>query len=108
MARRQRRRGVQDDRAVRAATVAVRREEAHVPQPEHRRDVPDGGRLDVVQAEPVDVVEGEAGVVERGADRDRGHLGLGHAELLRERGLPDADDGGGAWSHGSVRLDAAG
>jgi hypothetical protein len=99
---------VQDDRAVGAATVAVRREEAHVPQPQHCRDVPHGGRLDVVQAEPVDVVEAEAGVVERGADRDRGHLGLAHSELPGERGLPDADDGGGAWLHGSVRLDAAG
>jgi hypothetical protein len=79
----------------------VRREEADVLQPQHRRQVADGGRLDVVEAHAVHVVEREPGVVERRADGDPCNLGLGHPEVLGERRLSDADDGGGARLHGT-------
>src|SRR5262249_27435257 len=94
-------RRMQHDRAVRSAAVAVRREEAKAVEAEDCGRVADGGRFDVVEAEPVDVAERETRVVERGPDRRRSHLGLAHAEMLRERGLTDADDGGGVGTHES-------
>ena len=105
---RERGRSAQHDGAVRAAAMAVRREEAHVAQSEHGGYVADRGRLDVVEAEAVDVVERQPGIVERRVDRDARDLDLAHPELLGKLRLADPDDGGCAWSHGSVRLDAAG
>ena len=94
VATRDRSRGAGDDRAVRPSPVAVRREEAHVAQPEHRHHVGHRVRLDVVQAEPVDVLRREPGVVEGRGDRAARDLRLGDAEMLRKPRLADADDGG--------------
>src|SRR5262245_29580073 len=83
-----------DDTAPPAAAVADLAEPAQVRHPQVACDGVLAGHLDAPLAHAVDVRRQEAGVLERQPRRlERGHL-LRAADVLGERQLTDANDGG--------------